>query len=66
MDSGGDLMAREGFTTTIEKDIKIKFKQKCEELEIDMNDILEAFMTEFIDGNFKVEKKTIVQINQRK
>lgn len=48
-------MARKTFTTTIDEEVQKNFKVSCIKNEVKMNDVLEAFMTAYSDGEFKVE-----------
>ena len=50
-------MARNSFTTTIDDDIQKKFKAECSTKGDKMNDVLEAFMKSYIDGDFEIEKE---------
>ena len=57
---------RKTFTTTIDKPLQNKFKAKCAENVIKMNDLLETFMQMYVDGKFELvlrlnEEKTIVE-----
>ncbi len=48
-------MARKTFTTSIDTDISDRFKCTCEEYGLKMNVVLEAFMNQFADHQFKLE-----------
>lgn len=48
-------MARKTFTTTIEEAIQKDFKIACVQKGMKMNDVLEAFMKSYIDGEYDVE-----------
>lgn len=48
-------MARKTFTTTIEEEVQKNFKLECVKNEVKMNDVMEAFMKAYSDGEFKVE-----------
>lgn len=50
-------MARKPFTTTIEEDLQKSFKESCTDRGDKMNDVLEAFMQGYVDGDFKLEKE---------
>jgi len=57
---------RKTFTTTIDKTLQNKFKAKCAESGIKMNDLLETFMQMYVDEKFEMvlklnEEKTIVK-----
>lgn len=58
---------RKTFTTTIDKPLQNRFKAKCAENGIKMNDLLEVFMQMYVDGKFEMvlklnnEEKTIVE-----
>lgn len=54
---------RKTYTTTIEQELQKKFKLKCIENDVKMNDVLEAFFLAFHDekiflhnGKFRVTK----------
>lgn len=55
---------RSTFTTTIEKEIQESFKAKCKKSNVKMNDVLEAFMKEFIVGKYSLEKEYILKKNK--
>lgn len=42
------------FSTTIRKSISDRFKETCKEMNLPMNVVLEAFMEQFSDGQFKI------------
>lgn len=46
---------RKPFTTSIDTDISEPFKQTCENYDLKMNVVLEAFMRQFSEQQFKVE-----------
>ncbi|MBB6214064.1 hypothetical protein HNQ80_000133 [Anaerosolibacter carboniphilus] len=48
-------MARKTFTTTIDENVQKDFKMSCVKNEVKMNDVLEAFMKAYSNGEFKVE-----------
>ena len=51
--------------TTINKDVLDGFRDYCKEINIPMNVVLEAFMTQFADGQFSLKlnkNKMIVDI----
>lgn len=48
-------MARKQFTTSIDTDISDRFKSTCEDYGLKMNVVLEAFMNQFADHQFKLE-----------
>lgn len=48
-------MSRKTFTTTIDEDIQKDFKTTCIKNDVKMNDVLEAFMKAYSNGEFKVE-----------
>lgn len=50
------IIARKQFTTTIDEDIQKQFKDNCAIQGDKMNDVLEAFMESYINGEFEVEK----------
>ena len=45
---------RKPFTTTIDEQIQNRFKSKCAEQGIKMNDVLEVFMRMYTDGKFEM------------
>lgn len=46
---------RKAFTTSIDTDISDTFKKSCENYGLKMNVVLETFMQQFINQEFKVE-----------
>jgi len=48
-------MVRKSFTTTIDDEIQKDFKEKCNDNKDKMNDVLEAFMKEYINNEFELE-----------
>ena len=46
---------RKPFTTSIDTDISDNFKKTCESYNLKMNVVLEAFMQQFSEQQFKVE-----------
>lgn len=59
-------MARKSFTTTIEEDLQKSFKIACTQKDEKMNDVLEAFMQSYIDGDFIIEKEVKFTLKKRK
>ena len=60
------MAKRETFTTTIDKAVQNRFKAKCAERGLKMNDLLTVFMEMYSDGKFNLvleldDKKTIVR-----
>ncbi|UAK17535.1 hypothetical protein [Sporolactobacillus terrae] len=50
-------MAKRGLNTTFDEGIYSAFKSKCESNGLGMNEVLQLFMVEYINGNYEVEKK---------
>lgn len=48
-------MARKQFATSIDTSISDNFKKSCEEYGLKMNVVLEAFMKQFSEQEFKLE-----------
>lgn len=46
---------RKPFTTSIDTDVSDIFKKICEDYDLRMNVVLEAFMRQFSDHEFKIE-----------
>lgn len=46
---------RKPFTTSIDTDISGSFKETCDNYDLKMNVVLEAFMKQFSEQQFKVE-----------
>lgn len=46
---------RKPFTTSIDTEISEPFKQTCENYDLKMNVVLEAFMRQFSEQQFKIE-----------
>lgn len=59
-------MARKPFTTTIDENMQQEFRQTCNERQEKMNDVLEAFMKSYIDGEFTIEKQVIFTLKKTK
>ena len=55
---------RKQFTTTIEESTQNRFKEVCSENDTTMNDVLEALMESYINGELKVEKQTIYKVSK--
>ena len=53
---------RKPFTTTIDEQVQNKFKSKCTEQGIKMNDVLEVFMKMYTDGKFEM----VLRLNENK
>lgn len=53
---------RKPFTTTIDEHTQNKFKSRCAEQGIKMNDVLEVFMRMYTDGKFKM----VLQLDENK
>jgi len=48
-------IARKPFNTPIEEEISTKFKEKCKENGLKMNEVLEAVMDAYIKDEFKIK-----------
>lgn len=46
---------RKQFATSIDTDISDNFKRTCDEYNVKMNVVLEAFMKQFSEQQFKIE-----------
>ena len=46
---------RKQYTTSIDTDISDNFKKTCEDYNVKMNVVLEAFMKQFSEQQFKIE-----------
>jgi len=57
-------MRKPSFTTTIEKELQERFKAECAIQGVKMNEILEAFMKGFINGNLIYTNNEIKVINK--
>jgi len=49
-------LAKKTFTTTIEEEIQKEFREKCSKNDVKMNEVLEAFMTAYSNGEFEIER----------
>ncbi|KFM93084.1 hypothetical protein [Paenibacillus macerans] len=58
-------MTRKTFTTSIEEQIQKAFKQACKDNEEKMNDVLEAFMQGYVNGDFILEKQVKISITKK-
>lgn len=63
---GGDEVPRKQFTTTIEESIQKDFKEKCLNNGDKMNDVLEAFMESYINGDFEIQKEVKFSLKKTK
>lgn len=59
-------MPRKQFTTTIEEKIQKDFKEKCSNMGDKMNDVLEAFMESYINGDFVIHKEVRFSLKKSK
>lgn len=59
-------MARKTFTTSINEKLQVSFKDICTANGEKMNDVLEAFMSAYIAGEFLVEKKVSFELKKAK
>ncbi len=59
-------MTRKQFTTTIEEEVQKRFKEKCNINGDKMNDVLEAFMESYINGEFKIRKEVRYSLEKTK
>ena len=50
-------MKRKSFTTSIDVTIQDKFKSSCMSNSQKMNDVLEVFMTSYINGDFIIKNE---------
>lgn len=57
-------MTRKQFTTTISESIQKDFKEKCSQNNDKMNDVLETFMTSYINGEFKVKREVTYNLER--
>lgn len=53
---------RKTFATTVDENLQEEFKQSCKNKELKINEVLEALMKYFIDGNINVEVKTVYTV----
>lgn len=51
-------MSRKAFTTTIDEELQVEFKEACKEKGDKMNNVIEALMRAYIDNDLEVERKT--------
>ena len=57
-------MARKNFATPIDEDLQSRFKTQCREQDLKMNEVIEALMEGFADGNIKIKKNVSYEIHQ--
>ena len=57
---------RKNFNTTIDLDLQTKFKVKCIEKNIQMNDLLETFMYAFLEDKIDFEKSETFTVTIKK
>lgn len=58
-------MARKTFATPVEESIQNDFKIECKNQGYKQNEVIEALMAGFINGEIKIEKKISYKIIQR-
>lgn len=50
--------------TTVKKEVLNRFRESCKELGCPMNIVLEAFMSQFADGEFKIKLgKNVLEVD---
>lgn len=59
-------LARKNFATPVEESIQNEFKFECKNQGYKQNEVIEALMTGFINGDIKIEKEIRYRIVQRK
>jgi len=59
-------LVRKTFTTTIEIDLQKAFKNSCTDKGEKMNDVIEAFMQSYIDGEFTIEREVKYKLKKSK
>lgn len=59
-------MARQTFATLIEKPLQETFKNECKKQGYKQNEVIEALMQSFIDGDIQIKKKVTYQVVQGK
>lgn len=59
-------MARKNFATPVEESIQNDFKIECKKQGYKQNEVIEALMTGFINGEIQIEKKISYKIIQQK
>lgn len=59
-------MARKNFATPVEESIQNDFKIECKNQGYKQNEVIEALMTGFINGEIQIEKKVSYKIIQQK
>jgi hypothetical protein len=62
---GDKPMARKTFATPVEESIQNDFKIECKNQGYKQNEVIEALMAGFINGEIKIEKKISYKIIQR-
>lgn len=59
-------MAKKTFTTSIDEDLQLEFKETCKHNGEKMNDVIETFMQSYINGEFTIEKEVIYKLKKSK
>lgn len=58
-------MARKTFATPVEESIQTDFKMKCKNQGYKQNEIIEALMSGFINGEIQIQKTISYKITQQ-
>lgn len=58
-------MARKTFATPVEESIQNEFKMKCKNQGYKQNEIIEALMSGFINGEIQIQKTISYKITQQ-
>lgn len=58
-------MARKNFATPVEETIQDKFKIECKNQGFKQNEVIEALMTGFINGEIQIKKEVSYTILQQ-
>ncbi len=59
-------MARKNFATPVEESIQENFKIECKSQGYKQNEVIEALMTGFINGDIQIKKEISYKIVQKK
>lgn len=58
------IVLKKVFSTSIEEELIDKFREKTKANNHKLNEVLEAFMQEYCEGDFTLEKKTVITLRK--
>lgn len=55
---------KKNFNTTIDAELLDRFKQRCKENKIGMNEVVESFMEEYCNNHYRIERKVVTEFTR--